>query len=149
MNKTTLIFIILLSQLTTSLVNTAWAENPKQRWYTNSQVTQGKALYSMHCAECHGNDAEATPDWRKSDKDGSYPPPPLNGSAHAWHHPLAHLRLTIRFGGARYDGKMPPFDDKLSADQIDSIIAWFQSLWPDEAYSRWLERGKSQISTTK
>lgn len=149
MNKSTLIFTFILSQLLISLMATAWAGAAEKRWYTSTQVAQGKALFSVHCAECHGKKAEATPDWRKSDKDGNYPPPPLNGTAHAWHHPLAQLRLTIRFGGARYDGKMPPFDNKLSSDQVDSIIAWFQSLWPDETYNRWVSRGVSQISAPK
>lgn len=138
--------IILMSLLATSLVNISWAENSEKRWYTSSQVAQGKALFSVYCAECHGNNAEATPNWRKSDKDGNYPPPPLNGTAHAWHHPLPQLRLTIRNGGAGVGGKMPPFNDKLSSAEIDSIIAWFQSLWPDEAYRRWTTRGVSQIS---
>jgi len=149
MNKALLLFTHILPLLLLSIANTAWAEKSEKRWYTSNQVAQGKALFSVYCAECHGKKAEATSDWRKSDKDGNYPPPPLNGSAHAWHHPLAHLRLTVRFGGARYGGKMPPFDNKLSADQVDSIIAWFQSLWPDEAYNRWLDRGKSQIQTIK
>ena len=146
MKQTTLPFILISSILTIGLVSTIWAEQPKQRWYTDNQVTQGKILYTEHCSKCHGENAEATPDWRKSDAKGNYPPPPLNGTAHSWHHPLPLLRLTIRNGGANIGGTMPPFDDKLSAKEIDSIIAWFQSLWPDEAYNRWISRRASQIS---
>jgi len=146
MKKTAILFAIRSLLLSIGLISTAWADTAEKRWYTSNQVAQGKALYSVYCAECHGINAEATPDWRKSDVNGSYPPPPLNGTAHAWHHPLPHLRLTIRNGGAQYGGKMPPFGDKLSINEIDSIIAWFQSLWPDEAYRRWLSRGASQIS---
>jgi thiol:disulfide interchange protein DsbC len=38
---------------------------------------------------------------------------------------------------------MPAFEDKLSDDQIDAIIAWFQSLWTDEIYSLWMQRTQS------
>jgi len=116
------------------------------RWYTPEQVIQGKVLYGKHCAECHGPIAASTSEWRKTDKDGNYPPPPLNGTAHAWHHPLPLLRLTLRDGGFEFGGKMPPFRDKLSAPEIDTVIAWFQSLWPDETYARWSGAGIPQIS---
>ena len=107
------------------------------RWYTPAQVARGKPLFLQHCAKCHGKQAESVPDWQKPLADGTYPPPPLNGSAHTWHHSLALLRRTVREGGAAVGGKMPPFIDKLSASEIDAIIAWLQSLWPDEIYARW------------
>lgn len=110
------------------------------RWYTNGQVEQGAAVFAQNCAECHGANAEATPNWRETIPDGKYPPPPLNGTAHAWHHPLDMLRRQIRLGGAPLGGVMPPFKDKLSAADIDAAIAFFQSKWNDEIYSLWLER---------
>jgi len=149
MKKISLPFALLSLLLSLVLIEIAWAETRGDRWYTHTQTTQGKTLYTQHCSKCHGKNAEATPDWRKPDTEGNYPPPPLNGTAHAWHHPLPLLRLTIRNGGARFGGKMPPFDDKLSTSEIDSIIAWFQSLWPDEIYKRWANRGASQISKPK
>ncbi len=41
---------------------------------------------------------------------------------------------------------MPPFNDKLSSDEIDAVIAWFQSLWPDEIYRVWSGEGQPRIS---
>ena len=41
---------------------------------------------------------------------------------------------------------MPSFDQKLSRAEIDAIIAWFQSLWPDEIYARWSGVGTPRIS---
>ena len=110
------------------------------RWYTSDQVERGGAVFAQNCAECHGANAEATPNWRETTPDGKYPPPPLNGSAHAWHHPLDMLRRQIRLGGVPLGGVMPPFKDKLSAADIDAAIAYFQSKWNDEIYSLWLER---------
>ena len=116
------------------------------RWYTNDQVERGSAVFAQNCAECHGANAEATPNWRETTPDGKYPPPPLNGTAHAWHHPLDMLRRQIRLGGVPLGGVMPPFKDKLSAADIDAAIAFFQSKWNDELYGIWLERNDSDES---
>ena len=118
------------------------AENA--RWYSDEQVAQGKELFRQNCAVCHGQNGEATPDWKQTDANGNYPPPPLNGSAHTWHHDLDLLRRTIREGGQKLGGVMPAFEDKLDATQIDSIIAFFQSKWPDEIYQRW--SGRFEVS---
>lgn len=116
-----------------------------KRWYTADQVAQGKVLFAEHCAGCHGKKAESTPQWRKPDANGNFPPPPLNGTAHTWHHSLPLLRRTLREGGAKLGGKMPPFEKKLSPAEIDAIIAWFQSLWPEEIYARWSGVGVPRI----
>jgi len=115
------------------------------RWYTVEQVAHGRKMFVQHCAGCHGENAAATPDWRKTDASGNYPPPPLNGSAHAWHHPLSVLRETINQGGVPLGGVMPGFADKLSAQETDTIIAWFQSLWPDELYQAWYRIEKESL----
>jgi mono/diheme cytochrome c family protein len=109
------------------------------RWYTEAEVETGAPLYQAHCAVCHAADGSATTDWRTPDASGNYPPPPLNGTAHTWHHPLAMLDDTIANGGVRFGGVMPGFAEILSGDERLAIIAWFQSLWPDEIYARWQE----------
>ncbi len=38
---------------------------------------------------------------------------------------------------------MPPFNEKLSAEEIDAVIAWFQSLWSDEIYTVWVRHGRA------
>jgi mono/diheme cytochrome c family protein len=110
------------------------------RWYSETEVGQGAQVFAQNCAQCHGANAEAKPDWRTRGPDGKFPPPPLNGTAHAWHHPLRLLRQTVRLGGAPVGGVMPPFADKLSAEEIDAAIAFFQSHWPDEIYTSWQSR---------
>ncbi len=110
------------------------------RWYTAEQAEQGHALFQTHCASCHGDQAQGlADDWRKTDAQGNYPPPPLNGSAHAWHHPLVVLETTIKEGGIPVGGTMPGFAAILSDDEMRSTIAYFQSLWADEIYARWAE----------
>ena len=109
------------------------------RWYSQSQVDTGQRLYDANCSVCHGNDGSATADWRTPDANGKYPPPPLNGSAHTWHHSLALLNYTIENGGAEFDGMMPGFAGVLDEDQRLSIIAYLQEWWPDDIYAKWQE----------
>jgi mono/diheme cytochrome c family protein len=107
------------------------------RWYTQSQITFGEKIFQNNCAVCHGNNAQGTFNWKKSLADGSYPPPPLNGSAHTWHHPMAMLKRTIEKGGIALGGKMPAFQDKLSDEEIEAVIAYFQNKWNSEIYEIW------------
>jgi len=107
------------------------------RWYTPAQVASGADLYQAYCAACHGADGSATAEWRTPDANGVYPPPPLDGSAHTWHHPLVMLEQTIDEGGAKFGGVMPGFGAVLDHDERLAIIAWCQSLWSDEIYARW------------
>ncbi|MCG8427526.1 MAG: c-type cytochrome [Chromatiales bacterium] len=115
------------------------------RWYSSEQVETGRELFSIHCSSCHGKRAEGTRNWRQRLEDGSLPPPPLNGTAHSWHHQLPVLRKAINEGGQSFGGKMPGFKDKLSAKQVDAVIAWFQSLWSDEIYAMWSGEGIETI----
>lgn len=110
------------------------------RWYTNEQVEQGRELYQTHCASCHGDRAQGlAADWRKTDANGNYPPPPLNGSAHAWHHPLEVLETTIAEGGEPIGGVMPAFADSLDEQGIRATVAYFQNFWLGEIYAQWEE----------
>jgi hypothetical protein len=59
---------------------------------------------------------------------------------HAWHHPKNVLIDTIRDGGAKLGGVMPAFKDRLTDDEIETLIAFFQSKWPDDVYQKWVER---------
>ncbi len=113
---------------------------PSQRWFSEQQVKQGEVLFKQNCASCHGQNAEAIINWKQTDKNGNYPPPPLNGTAHAWHHDLDLLKRTVREGGQKLGGVMPPFEDKLSDGDIELAIAYFQSKWPDEIYDKWSGR---------
>ncbi len=113
---------------------------PIVRWYNQAQVERGNELYQANCASCHKPDASGTPNWKQALPDGKYPPPPLNGTAHAWHHPLSILQRQIKVGGVPLGGTMPGFGNKLNEAQINEILAWVQSHWPDDIYRIWHER---------
>lgn len=113
------------------------------RWFTEQQVKQGEEIFATNCASCHGQNAESIPNWKSPDANGNFPPPPLNGTAHAWHHPLSVLKMVIEQGGAPVGGVMPAWGDTLSDEQIVNVIASFQSYWPDHVYQGWLTRERS------
>lgn len=99
-------------------------------------VKQGNTIYQKYCSSCHGAHAEGDPNWRTPGPDGKYPPPPLNGTGHAWHHPTPVLEEIIKHGTAP-QGNMPAWEGKLTDQEIKAVVAWFQSLWPDEVYAAW------------
>ncbi len=101
------------------------------------QLARGAQIYKANCAVCHGANAEGAPNWQRPGPDGKYPAPPLDGSGHAWHHPSAALELTIRGGTLKLGGGMPAWKDKLRDADIEAVIAWFQSLWPEDIYRQW------------
>ncbi len=119
-------------------------DKPKQklkdmviRELDSEKVQRGKIVYQTNCANCHGQNGESRPDWRKQGTDGRYPPPPLNGSAHTWHHSTDTLTKTIREGSPPEIGNMPGWGDKLTDEEIDDVIVWITSIWPAEVYDIW------------
>jgi mono/diheme cytochrome c family protein len=152
MNNCCLISVILLllcacdSATDTSRTTLSTLSGPDiQRLREPDLILRGQVLFKRHCSTCHGDHAQGAPNWRHRLADGTYPPPPLNGSGHAWHHPVDKLRLMILDGSQPSGdgepvGHMPPWRDTLSIHDIDAIIAWFQSLWPDPVYAIWYEQ---------
>lgn len=102
-------------------------------------VTKGGKLYQQNCAGCHFVEAQGTATWRQRDADGKFPPPPLNGTGHTWHHPKTVLINLISDGTTSRGGNMPAWGDKLSKQDIQAILVWLQSKWPEKTYQTWLE----------
>lgn len=141
------VFTVLATLLACSSENSepgplATATASADRWYEPAQVAAGREVFMANCAVCHGEEAQGLyEDWRQRLDDGSFPPPPLDGSAHAWHHPIPALLQVINYGGEALGGSMPPFDDVLDdADKL-AAIAYFQSFWSDEIYGNWQQMG--------
>lgn len=113
------------------------------RNFDMAQIKRGESVYVANCAGCHGSNGQATPEWRKPGADGKYPPPPLDGSAHAWHHSTEVLKKTILKGTPPDIGSMPAWEGKLTELQVDDVIVWIKSLWPDEIYDIWYKNFES------
>ena len=115
---------------------------PGARQYDPVQLARGEELYRQYCAVCHLERGSGTVNWRQPGADGKFPPPPLNGTAHTWHHPWVQLHSVIKQGGPPGQSNMPAWQDRLNDQQIDDIIAWLTSLWSDEVYAMWYERDR-------
>ncbi len=111
-----------------------------QRTYSTEQASLGKKIYTQNCLECHGAEARGEPNWQTPLADGNFPAPPLNGTGHAWHHPLPALTQTVKQGSQSQGGRMPAFEQKLSEVEIEQVLAYVQSLWSDEVYKTWQEK---------
>jgi mono/diheme cytochrome c family protein len=91
-----------------------------------TKVARGAEVYRANCAACHGANAEGAPNWQKKGPDGKYPPPPLDATGHAWHHPKAALVKTIKEGTVKLGGAMPAVAGVLTDSDIEAVLAWIQ-----------------------
>ena len=102
----------------------------------NIDIFKGMELYTSNCTSCHMGNLSGNPDWKSGvDDDGQRLPPPLNGTAHTWHHSPEQLFQIIRYGYKKFDpnykGKMLG-NDNLSEDDVWSILEYIKSVWPKE-----------------
>ena len=119
---------------------------PLNRNLDPQQVVRGRAVYTRHCAECHGVDGKGQPgDWRVRNADGKYPPPPLDDSAHTWHHPTLVLLEAIREGSPPGEGNMPAWKDKLTEQEMQEVVVYIKSLWSDPVYRLWLKMEQQSL----
>lgn len=87
----------------------------QSRWYTQQQFELGKQVFTANCAQCHGGKGQGlVEDWKTPNPNGQFPAPPLNGTAHTWHHSTEVLMETINKGGIPLGGSMPAFKEVLS-----------------------------------
>lgn len=99
----------------------------------------GRVLYADHCAACHGVDLEGAPDWQSSSPDGRFPAPPHDETGHTWHHGDEMLFDYVHCGGqavlddlgVSFTSGMPGFGDILSKEEIEAILAFIRSTWPE------------------
>lgn len=110
-----------------------------------TQIELGEQVFKDNCQVCHGVAAAGlAEDWRQRDANGNYPAPPLNGTAHTWHHSQEVLLRTINRGGIPLGGTMPPFRDILAEEEKIAVLAYIKSLWPEELYMRWRKQFGSE-----
>jgi mono/diheme cytochrome c family protein len=96
-------------------------------------VAEGKRLYAVHCASCHGAKLEGQPNWKQRNADGKLPAPPHDASGHTWHHPEGMLFALTKFGPSRISGlpsTMPAYAGVLTNEQIIATLSFIKSTWP-------------------
>ena len=95
----------------------------------------GEEIYAENCASCHGADLEGQPDWKRRLENGRMPAPPHDASGHTWHHSDQDLFVITREGVDAvvpgYESDMPAFGSILSDDEIQAVLAFIKSTWPE------------------
>lgn len=97
---------------------------------TTTVIQEGYAVYTKHCATCHGTYGMGDGEAGKS----LSPSPAL--LTFMIHRPMAvdeYLLWTISEGGKNFDTSMPAFKDTLSRDEIWKIVAYMRSGFPPPA----------------
>ena len=109
-------------------------------------IKNGKILYNQYCVSCHQANLAGATNWQGLDEDGHRKAPPLNGTGHTWHHTDELLHRMIKYGFAKliknYEGKMMGFEDSLSDNDIDNILAYIKSYWPKDKYDFQIDMSK-------
>ena len=118
--------------------------NPEEKnKNSGSMVLLGKKIYNKNCLSCHGPKGQGlAKDWKVKDENGNYPAPPLNGTAHTWHHSPEQLLYTINKGGVEMGGQMPAFEKRLTEEEKKALIEYMYSLWPKEIQEKYDDRFK-------
>ena len=108
-----------------------------------SNVALGENVFNENCVSCHGIKGRGlAKDWKVKDENGNYPAPPLNGTAHTWHHSPSDLLYTINKGGGEMGGQMPGFEGRLSEEEKLALLDYIYSLWPSEIQTKYDKRFK-------
>ena len=118
--------------------------NPEEKnKNSDSMVLLGENIYNKNCLSCHGPKGQGlAKDWKVKDENGNYPAPPLNGTAHTWHHSPEQLLYTINKGGVDMGGQMPAFEKRLTEEEKKALIEYMYSLWPKEIQEKYDDRFK-------
>jgi mono/diheme cytochrome c family protein len=98
-------------------------------------LAEGKRLYDLHCASCHGLKLEGQPNWQKRMASRKLPAPPHDESGHTWHHPdevlfgITKHGLVPPYAPPGYPSDMPAFAGTLSDAEINAVLAYIKSHW--------------------
>jgi len=115
-------------------------------------VEQGQTLYATYCAACHGTNLEGQAGWRSPGPDGRLPAPPHDENGHTWHHGDQLLFDYTKLGGkaemakrgVEFDSGMPAFGDQLTDTEINNVLAYIKSTWPERLQIMQAERSAAE-----
>jgi mono/diheme cytochrome c family protein len=101
----------------------------------SAQIAAGQAVYSAHCASCHGANLEGQPDWQTRLPNGRMPAPPHDVTGHTWHHSDDQLFTILKKGVSAivpdYESDMPAFQGVLTDDEVRAVLEDIKSTWPE------------------
>jgi hypothetical protein len=79
----------------------------------SSEIMQGEKVYQKYCQ---------------------------GGTGHTWHHPTVFLFQQIKNRKVNKASPMPPFSGILSDAEINAVIAYIKSLWPEDIRKKYSEQ---------
>lgn len=127
-----ILIILLTALLSSGCFDNGQAQSPKK----DSQL--GKTVFAKNCAVCHGDRGQGlVKNWQQKQPNGYFPPPPLNGTAHTWHHSRKVLLRIVNSGNKRLGGQMPGFKGQLSEAEKHAVLDYIYSLWPNEIQQKY------------
>lgn len=117
-------------------------QEPTPKFMTASveTVTAGEGLYQKSCAVCHGINGigeNASAVKGGSRPGGGFFAPAVNGKAHTWHHSPDLLFSIIKNGSPAKGSPMRGWKDRMSDNEIQSVLAYIYNLWPDRIQARY------------
>ena len=110
-----------------------------------ADIGAGKELYDKYCSDCHGENGVGQDPKRRAggwDANRDRIAPALNGTAHTWHHSPKFLFNYIKKGSIDKKSSMPSFGGKLNRQEIEAIIFYIQSLWPERIRKNYFKKYK-------
>jgi cytochrome c len=123
------------------------------RTFSVNSITRGALVFQERCAECHGPQAQGHPGWTPTQGKNTkgkqiVVAPPLDGTGVAHKRKKAQLVKVITRGIKRDNVPvMPEWKGRLSDQDIEDVITWFQALWPPKVYEAWSRVNQGTISS--
>ena len=107
----------------------AWTSYENHEWADNNVIEKGRVLFEENCQDCHGERGVGEkPDDMYAKDDFGFVAPPLNDSAHGWHHSDQGIVETILNGSSRNE-RMIAWKDILTRGDAENLVAYIKSLW--------------------
>lgn len=112
-----------------------------ERRQYSATLAVGAELYRENCAACHGANLEGQVNWQDPNPDGTLLAPPHDADGHTWHHADQLLINYITLGGQKalaqdgitdFNSGMPGFESILSDAEIEAVLDYIKSRWPDD-----------------
>jgi len=109
----------------------SWKSTEGQAYATAERIAAGAVLFEDNCAGCHGEKGvgEFPEDMYKLDENKLPAAPPMDDSAHAWHHPDDQMIETILNGSPRNERMLAWKDNGITRENAESLVAYIKSLW--------------------
>lgn len=117
--RTTLIAVAIVGIVVAASVAARSGDSASTTPVVDQEVLDaGGTLYAETCATCHGDDGEG---FARS----AVPAPPLDGSAHSWHHSDEQIVSLLRTGGTQ----MPAVASDWPDADVEAVLAYVKNWW--------------------